>query len=699
MVKAAACAREPGDSGVQKAQNIAGTIAYSKVFEQLALLEHEAELLYAIFKDSKQRKADLEKTAVLEMLVFSATLLRTHYQDYQKREKFALYDAMINEVMAFVKEDKKSATKVESKGQAQQNRIDFFNWIILETSKQFSSILDIVFRTSILRNAISQTNLGRMYWVFCHFTISNIIELGKQFNIFDSLKHLLNLPVDPDVFLKDLNLPNDTLNVLSVAFYAARLLIDTAMLVMHTYRQSESEKKLITTLNALKDSESKDVQFKKENVQSILDKLAHQSKTDLDASPEEDKTFYKTYQGQQLSIADFLNEWEKHDKGRTKETSFEDFLAIWQSNNRGKRLDYEWKKRRWDMAGNAVWGVINLVTNYNTLFNIPGPWAFPIMAVVVCFDLWVIYMRFSEAKDEYQASLARLDKEINILSSSISERMVNLAEENKSKIATRQEAQEKLNRKLLFNEACDAREIASLTNEVDRLNKEITDNKDIIARLKSGDHRMSDQITLLELEKKALQDKWDTTKAILALNGYAMTQVLVTITVSIILPLVIANPIGLAIGMAVCFGLCTLSFAMMASEGAFQSCYEKYKLNQQVKADKTHFGLSEEEQLNVEKEASQACWNFALTIAEKTIVPSIIILTFAVAWQVAVPLLILYVGYKLYEAYQGQTAPKQETSVNRYQLFLGKTDKETSSLDAPDAASPDDALMASAAIA
>lgn len=216
-----------------------------EVYTELGHIEREAQALYQIFKDSQHQRQKLAESGLIEMLAFTSQLLAIHYQSYAKQDKSELYQKWLTELEAFAQNgvvaDDNSLEK--SNDQWLLARI---HWLMASVKAQFTYLWNLLCHPSLLRDQFNLTNITRVYWIFCHFCLNQMMILVRDTDVLDKIGQLLGQPIDLDGFYNALNMPNDTSNILSVVFFAGRLVIDLCMIAKHTYGANEDERRKTT---------------------------------------------------------------------------------------------------------------------------------------------------------------------------------------------------------------------------------------------------------------------------------------------------------------------------------------------------------------------------------------------------------------------------------------------------------------------
>ncbi|MCW8409064.1 hypothetical protein OQJ13_08785 [Legionella sp. PATHC035] len=147
---------------------------------------------------------------------------------------------------------------------------------------------------------------------------------------------------------------------------------------------------------------------------------------------------------------------------------------------------------------------------------------------------------------------------------------------------------------------------------------------------------------ILELELSELEINWQTKQATFYFNAAAAALLMAGFSVS----LMFTGP-GIAVA---CFFVCTLAVAMYLSSDSYSKLKEK-----SLRLDEAKNGT--ELQLAL-KEYEAARNDFIFTMIKNTVMPTLLIATFAVCWPAAIVLTALYLGYELYHAYDQHHSTK-----------------------------------------
>lgn len=238
---------------------------------QNSIEEKRAENLWrqAAFNQAKEayeaKKEDKEKlTSLTLMLFYYATVMQEHYKRYDHKEKIKQYEEMADEAEQFIKKmmlvDKNindiKALSIASQKMAKTEKEEqshFMIYLIREAAKDTQNLLknikDGLLRTSKWRDALNAVNMQRIYWIFCHFVMSQLQHMAIKIQL--QLTHLFHkdmswLLAHADKLGKMMDGPKDFLNVLSVALFGIRFVIDVLMIIKHAsdYFSTDKEKEV-----------------------------------------------------------------------------------------------------------------------------------------------------------------------------------------------------------------------------------------------------------------------------------------------------------------------------------------------------------------------------------------------------------------------------------------------------------------------
>lgn len=213
---------------------ISKTSTYKKYFDELVELQTESDLLTHLFHQKKQQlmqelnkeqqQQDIELIDRLKEQV-NALAIPLYYTSCLLVEYFHSYRSP-----ALEKKHQQTQAEVEAYllGIAYKN--DEFAKSFIKTLAQQAfdkhNFIDLFLKASKFRDTMSSINFKRIYWIYCHLAVNQTIAIGEQIK-------LINID-SANTVKSDLNTINPALNFISVAFYAARLLLEVGLLLKHT---------------------------------------------------------------------------------------------------------------------------------------------------------------------------------------------------------------------------------------------------------------------------------------------------------------------------------------------------------------------------------------------------------------------------------------------------------------------------------
>jgi DNA-binding transcriptional MerR regulator len=529
--------------------------------KNIALINYqEARAAYKKFTEASEQR---ELLAL--MLYYYSTVLKKHYESYENKEKINKYQSILTKIDNLsgefnrlkqislyldapfsLEEIKKVNEQFNAEEQKEKDAQNTLCTLIREDATGiYKNVRDGLLRTSKWRDAMSEINMQRIYWIFSHFVID---QLGKM--ALDIRQHFNWILGNADEFTKEINTPKNFLNILSVALFAIRLVIDFIMIVKHCTNT-------------------------------------------------------------------FCNESEKEVPRLT-------------------RLKQELKKRGFDIANNIVWGTANFVTNYNELCHISAPFANYIIAGLLIFDAALVGLRWWKASLEYE------DNRLGLLGY-----LKDLKQKEKE---TRQS-------------------INHLEAELKQLRTADPTKKTALADLKIKLLDIAHHQKITNAELKALEDDWRIKRAVYQyyVGAAALLCASFFITVFAVPPAAVLA----------CYIVGLFAVALYLSGDLFADYKKK---NQEYLAAKEQLENPKlpaeqkkelkETMIALKHESDAAFKKLAFSLAEKTIMPTIILIAFASNVIAGAALLAAYMIYKIGMHYHKKHQAKKETpTVNRYGLF------------------------------
>lgn len=108
--------------------------------------------------------------------------------------------------------------------------------------KKIQKFLHTPFHLAQIRDYIGYLNLCRLYWIFSRLTLTNAFTLLKNSHLLDKLADALGpTHIDTDKIITAFQAPNFILNYLSIGIFLSRLLIDSILLLKHTFFSQGTE--------------------------------------------------------------------------------------------------------------------------------------------------------------------------------------------------------------------------------------------------------------------------------------------------------------------------------------------------------------------------------------------------------------------------------------------------------------------------
>lgn len=151
-------------------------------------------------------------------------------------------------------------------------------------------------------------------------------------------------------------------------------------------------------------------------------------------------------------------------------------------------------------------------------------------------------------------------------------------------------------------------------------------------------------IAMLQNQLKELEIDWRTKQGTFYFVAAAAALLMLGFSAS----LLFTGP-GIAVA---CFIVCTLAVAMYLSSGAYSKYQEKSLRLEQAE-------LIGKDLEAARKEYEAARNDFIFTMVKNTVMPTLMIATFAICWPAAIALTVLYVGYEIYHAYDQHNSNKE----------------------------------------
>lgn len=282
---------------------------YAAVYHEIIAFETEIRLLNTIFEEkrkqarlSQEEKELLDKVAL--MLFYSSAVAKQFFHTYRHQELVKHYQQIHQNAHDYFNETHTTQTIAT---------LTLLGWITKHAKEQGSQLIELFIRISKFESAVSELNVNRIYWIFCHLTVNQSIQLAEQIKVVNRShgEHLIH----------DLNDLNPVTNALSVAFYAIRFLIEITLIAKHCFANDEKQVK------------------------------------------------------------------------------------------QSERFWHEFNQRKLQLLNDLVWGIANLVTNYHELFGIGVPLANQLTAALLVFDVLLAKLKYKQEENRFEKEKKLIETE------------------------------------------------------------------------------------------------------------------------------------------------------------------------------------------------------------------------------------------------------------------------------------------------
>lgn len=549
------------------------TIDYTFLLHHKQDLEAEFTQMFTVL----QQQDDENKEIFWLYCYYCASLLEAFHKAYSQNSKQAEYAKIKQKI-------KDHLNKVN----VQEEEPGFIQSLYDSFLGGFRNLISSPLHASKIRDYVAYSNLCRIYWTFCRLTLTNGLSLARDLKIIEKLDAILGTHTDVDKIISTLQAPTGVITYFSVGFFLMRLIIDGGMLLRHTFFPTELEKGAengceIHQMDYLPGPASLEA-YRKSYI------LVHEDNQEV-------SLYYipRSGKAEKLSIKEnnklkdaLLKKMDKDTSSlRLNSTEVEEIIThqtghVPEVTTAWDRFKHEFYKRHCNFANDFVWATVNLITNYNYLFNISGPAAGMITSVFLGFDVCMALYKCNLAKQEYLIKKAQYLQEI-----------------------------EDYNNPEKF--------------------KKMTPEQRLL------------HIEMLNKQLRELEINYKTQEATFYFVAAAAALLMMGFTASMLV-----SPPVLVVG---CFFACTLAVAMYLSTGAYSKYEEKslYLEEAQLTGKNLPVAL---------KEYEAARNDFIFTMVKNTVMPIVLITTFAICWPAAIVLTAMYIGYEIFHAYDQHSEAK-----------------------------------------
>lgn len=306
------------------------------------------------------------------------------------------------------------------------------------------------------------------------------------------------------------------------------------------------------------------------------------------------------------------------------------------------RLSREIVDLHWVLVNDAVWASTNLITNYNTYFNISGPVALWLTSGLLCFDVaWLLYRhRFDEK--EYQVKKEQYTEEKEDLKSQMTVFKTQLKKEtleNETVKALLKLQQDLLSCEVSQNQHLQALHLSIKNGYEDqlqacgqRLSAAMPDDEALKKLLRAQDH-----YAMLKHQINALDMAWQKNSATIRFNTAAAFLLASGFSAAYLLSAVLAPIVG--------YFICIFAVAMYINADQ----YGAYKEKALIVADRESHHLDTSD---AQKEMQAAWHNLCVAMTKSIVMPMAMVTAFAISWPAALILTAAYLGYQATSGYR-----------------------------------------------
>lgn len=202
---------------------------YDFLLENHKLIESDITTLVSVLK--KQQFEGEERFWIAGY--FFACLLENFYDDkgYQQKKNKEAYSQYKENIKNYLNKVKFPVPPEES----------FIEAMTQTVVSAFETVIKAPLHLSQLRDYISISNIYRIYWIFSRLTMTTGLLLANSLQWIEQLDAFLGTHTDVNKIIAGFQAPALFFYCLSVGFFLARFVIDSILLIKHTFFPSELE--------------------------------------------------------------------------------------------------------------------------------------------------------------------------------------------------------------------------------------------------------------------------------------------------------------------------------------------------------------------------------------------------------------------------------------------------------------------------
>jgi hypothetical protein len=210
---------------------------HSYLLQNLHLLEKEFSTL---FRSLLQNPEDKEKFWLYAY--YCARQLEAFYRSYDKFNQAQALNEQAQQILERLGLQRTSSSGSIDKKEI-KNEPGFIEKIYNSIVAGFKDAIAIVTKTSVAKEKVVYVNMLRMLYMTARLTLLNLVIVFNDTGLLRQFNTIFNQNLSLEILQKRLGMLQGVSNILSVALFAMRGLIDTALIIKHTAFPSEEEKK------------------------------------------------------------------------------------------------------------------------------------------------------------------------------------------------------------------------------------------------------------------------------------------------------------------------------------------------------------------------------------------------------------------------------------------------------------------------
>lgn len=205
----------------QTDEEVRQSFNYKFLLENQISLEAEFSHLFTVLQKHNGKNSE----EFWAYCYYCASLLEVFYQAYSQQAKVSEYSVLRTQIK----------NRLLNQQEPNEDETSFIKSLHDNFISSFRNLKNAPFHASQIRDYVAFSNVCRLYWIFCRLTLVNGLAFAKELQFIEKLDVLLGTHTDVDKIISIMQIPNSMLNYLSVGFFLGRFMIDTGMLLKHTF--------------------------------------------------------------------------------------------------------------------------------------------------------------------------------------------------------------------------------------------------------------------------------------------------------------------------------------------------------------------------------------------------------------------------------------------------------------------------------